>query len=290
MLRGNWHKHPKAGLVGGLLAAFVFCLGVIGLAHLQAVQYERDANDRANEYAEYTLQKVSEACVGISGRERVICLNEAFEAQREYENTQQDLTAQQKAALWAFVMGAAAVVGMALSAVGVWLVKRTFDETRKSADAAQKTLNATVAIERGRLALRPLSVRASKKERGYADVNIAADNYGGTPCRIVRCYFQQMATPEYPGFMPMGIEVGVTVAGGDKVSFNAGFVMIDSVRSQPYFTCCVEFISAFDTTHHVRLLVKIGQLNYEDIVVRPGQFTVAMLPRPQHQGWPEDDF
>ena len=95
----SWLKHPKAGLIGGLVLTAIFCLFIVGLGYLQGLQYERQADNRVEEYAEYTRQKVSEACVGITARERVICLNEAFEAQREYENNQDDLIAQKKSAL-----------------------------------------------------------------------------------------------------------------------------------------------------------------------------------------------
>ena len=127
----------KAGLKGGMIAAIIFCSLCIGYGLLETAKYERQANDKSREYAKYTRDKVAEACVGIPRLEKVKCLNEAIDAQREYETNQQDLATQKTSALWACIMGAAAVFGMALSAVGVWLVKITFDETRKANEIAR---------------------------------------------------------------------------------------------------------------------------------------------------------
>ena len=53
--------------------------------------------------------------------------------QREYE----DLVSQRKSALWAMIMGVAALAGMALSVVGVVLVWTTFNETRRANEIAK---------------------------------------------------------------------------------------------------------------------------------------------------------
>lgn len=155
MFRENWYRHPKAGLVGGILSVLVLCVVFIILGN-QVARYDHNANVRVQEYAEYTSRKVAETCVRIPSQDRIACLNEAFEAQREYENIQVDLAAQNKSALWASVMGAAAVIGMFLSAVGVFLVKTTFNETRKAADAAVENLR--IYREAERAFLKPVGV------------------------------------------------------------------------------------------------------------------------------------
>ncbi|MBK6491889.1 MAG: hypothetical protein IPF97_09430 [Sphingomonadales bacterium] len=64
------------------------------------------------------------------------CIAEARQSQRENEREEQDLAAQKVTAWWTKIMGVAALIGMGLSAVGVWLVKTTFDETRRSNEIA----------------------------------------------------------------------------------------------------------------------------------------------------------
>jgi hypothetical protein len=120
----------KTGLIIGLLLALAICFGWIGYGLSKSAEYERQADNQRTEYSEYTRHKIAETCVGIPDLEAVKCRYEAFDAQREQSNNQSDLVAQRQSALWAYIMGAAAVIGMALSAVGVWLVKTTFDETR----------------------------------------------------------------------------------------------------------------------------------------------------------------
>jgi hypothetical protein len=136
MPRSDGDKSTQARLIRGGLIATIICVIIIGFGLFQSADYERQANNKRAEYSEYTYEKVAQSCIRIVPIERLKCVNEAFEAKRNYEANQYDLEAQRKSALWAYIMGAAAVIGMALSAVGVWLVKTTFDETRKANEIA----------------------------------------------------------------------------------------------------------------------------------------------------------
>lgn len=139
MSRGDRVGTTKTGLVFGLIAAIVMCVIFIGYGLREGAKYERQANNMSAEYSEYTREKIAKTCVGIPSLEAAKCRYNSFDAQREYEHNQRDLIAQKQSALWAYIMGAAAVIGMALSAFGVWLVKTTFDETRRSNEIAAKT-------------------------------------------------------------------------------------------------------------------------------------------------------
>jgi hypothetical protein len=130
MLRGDRGKFAKIGL--GLLFAVIFATGIIGYGLWESAKYERQSNTNTNHYSEYTRKKIAETCVAITPVEKAKCMYEARDQEREYQYNQSDLVAQRKSALWAYIMGLAAVIGMALSALGVWLVKTTFDETRKA--------------------------------------------------------------------------------------------------------------------------------------------------------------
>ena len=148
MSRGYRFKHPKVRLALGLLLAVLLCGGWISYGLLESTNYERESAAKANNYARYTSDKVAESCVGIPPLERVKCLQEAEDAKAEYEYNQADLVAQRQSALWAYIMAAAAVIGMGLSVIGVWLVWTTFRETKRSADSAGNTYSAFVALER----------------------------------------------------------------------------------------------------------------------------------------------
>jgi hypothetical protein len=102
---------------------------------------------------------------------------ESRDKEREYRYNQNDLAAQRKSALWAHIMGLAAVVGMALSALGVWLVKTTFDEARKSNDIARESmerqLRAYISLE----LIEPINIGVDMR----IICPIYVKNYGQTP-------------------------------------------------------------------------------------------------------------
>lgn len=129
-------KRTKIGLIVSLLLALAICASFIGYGLWEGAKYERQANNHSSENAKYTHDKIAQSCIGITRIEAIRCRYDALEAQREYKHNQRDLIAQRQSALWAYIMGAAAVIGIALSAVGVWLVKTTFDETRKANEIA----------------------------------------------------------------------------------------------------------------------------------------------------------
>jgi len=176
MARSNGGKQTQARLIKGGLIAAILCTVIIVLGLFQSAEYERQADNKRAEYAKCTGEKVAQTCIGIPPIERLRCVNDAFEAKRDYETNQYDLEAQRKSALWAYIMGAAAVIGMALSAVGVWLVKTTFDETRTANNIAIEVNRAWIGfspIENGHLTI--------KKDSIDYRISVSLNNHGGRP-------------------------------------------------------------------------------------------------------------
>lgn len=98
-------------------------------------KYQRDASS-----------VITEHCSNLSSLAQSNCVERAYEFAREGQRKEQDLAAQKVTAWWTKIMGVAALIGMALSAVGVWLVKTTFEETRRSADAAVRAVEAAITV------------------------------------------------------------------------------------------------------------------------------------------------
>ena len=146
MPRSNWFKQPKVRLTFGLLFAVLLCAGWIAYGLLESTKYERESAAKTDNYSSYTRDKVAKACVGIPFLERVKCLQEAEDAKSEYEYKQADLVAQRQSALWAYIMAAAAVIGMCLSVIGVWLVWTTFRETRAANEIAGTSVRAWLSV------------------------------------------------------------------------------------------------------------------------------------------------
>jgi hypothetical protein len=169
-MRGNWANISKSRLIFVVISVLTFCAVWIGYGLLESAKYELQANDKISEYTEYTREKVTQACTGIAKIENIKCVTEAFEAKREYEYNQSDLVAQRQSALWAYIMAGAAVIGLALSAGGVWLVKTTFDETRTSNLIAEK-------FQRARI--EPVA-KIIDSDHGTRVISINAKNIGGS--------------------------------------------------------------------------------------------------------------
>ena len=197
----------KTGLIIGLLSALSICVGWIGYGLSKSAEYERQSDNNRAEYSKYTNNKIAEACVGIPKAEAVKCRYEAFDARREYDYNQSDLEAQRKSALWAYIMGAAAVIGMALSAVGVWLVKATFDATRE-ANVIQKTAmknaeidakesrNALVEADRAVIVV-PDTIRGRQEIDGTVSLHFSVENHGRTAAKGFEIAFSLSDDPVF---------------------------------------------------------------------------------------------
>lgn len=141
MLRGNWGKYVTTGLIAvGIIVAVASAALIVAWGRNQSAEYEREAYDQAREYAAYTNQQIRQTCLGLSPDEKQRCIDKARNEQRADDRAEQDLVAQRQSALWAYIMGASAAIGMMLSVVGVVLVWITFKETRRGTDTAEKAL------------------------------------------------------------------------------------------------------------------------------------------------------
>ncbi len=144
MFRGNRRKQPSVRLLAGIVG--VLALGTIGGGAWYGLDwqatYQQESKRKAADYAERAADQERQSCIGSPAIEKANCVEKARteydlksrDNQREYD----DLVAQHKAALWASVMGMAALIGMALSLVGIVLVYRTFMETKRTNRIALK--------------------------------------------------------------------------------------------------------------------------------------------------------
>lgn len=82
------------------------------------------------------------------------CRTGALRAARADQREEYDLYSQRTMALWTAIMGIMAVTGAALSAIGIYLVWRTWDATREAAESSRKTLRSYIARERGVLLIK----------------------------------------------------------------------------------------------------------------------------------------
>jgi hypothetical protein len=134
MLRGDWFKRYSIILIGIVLAALL----IIGAAYVikwgleRQIEYERYADEHRKEYTNNTYSPERQRCFRLAAGLQHDCVTKARNEATAYNREQQDLVAQRVTALWTKLMGGAAIVGMVLSAFGVFLVWTTFNATRQS--------------------------------------------------------------------------------------------------------------------------------------------------------------
>jgi len=188
-------------LIAGIIIAALLAAAFIGWGLWKTAEYEREAHNQAREYAAYTDEKIRKACLSLPPVYQKDCTAQARHEQRAYERDEKDLVAQRKSALWAYIMGAAAVIGMGLSVIGVFLVWTTFAETKRANRIALAQNRAWLNFEmveckishrRGKLTKNPETGRVTKtNEIGVGDpailVTVAVKNTGNAPAYDIRC-------------------------------------------------------------------------------------------------------
>jgi hypothetical protein len=144
MSRG--YRSVISAIVGiASIVAFV----VYGLS--EQSRYAESAYYHSTNYARLAADQINHSCLKLTSSRQLQCLREGADRlrldsqdkQREYE----DLMSQRKSALWAMIMGIAALIGMALSIIGVGLVYTTFVETRRAANAAHEANRPWLQVE-----------------------------------------------------------------------------------------------------------------------------------------------
>ena len=152
MSRGSWRTIIK---VAGLTVLAFAAVSLFSSLTWHSTALENEASNRSNIHRQNAHDRIEWVCpTAISQPD---CIDETNQAARENEREEQDLAAQKITAWWTKVMGIAALIGMGLSAAGVWLIKTTFDEARRGNEialaAASFEFGAEIRIRSGRLTL-----------------------------------------------------------------------------------------------------------------------------------------
>lgn len=204
--------------------------------------YRHSAADASIKYQRDAQAYMKERCFSPAGLREIDCASKAEEAAREGQRKEQDLAAQNITAWWTKVMGIAAMIGMALSAVGVWLIKATFDETKASVgvanaaltharDATERQLRAYIGIE---------SIGLGNADQPVDRFNLQIKNFGQTPAKAVTLECSTLVvgltnTPDMhghdcPALVPLELPPQQTMARGLLFS-KSGYATIHNTNS-----------------------------------------------------------
>ena len=208
-------------------------IGLVARAAWLEKQYEQEAIKSADYYRNYANRRIGSSCLTSDGRWEVVCAEEANEAAREAQRAEYDLYAQKTMSLWTAVMGWIALLGAALTGIGVWFVKRTLDATLQAVKDTSAATHAMLrqneiseASQRAWLYLH--EVRTSTMAPGVINgenvdgalfFEIMMKNYGGTPAvgmsstHIFQMILRDAPSPDLdPAFPDKG--KGVVGSGG----------------------------------------------------------------------------
>lgn len=94
----------------------------------------------------------------------------------------EDLTAQREMAVWTKRMGQAAILGVILSVIGVWLIWRTWEATKAAAGTSERTYRAFIALERAKLTVSISDV--IYYQGGQRGVDLRVSNIGKSHCTV----------------------------------------------------------------------------------------------------------
>lgn len=167
--------------VVGTVAAVLFMICAIGGTGVyQQMASASQAELAAQVHIDRMEKAASESCTRLSPAQRSTCVaqtrtdiaDKVDDVHRDYGN----LAAQQRSAIWATWMGIAAIVGMAVTTGGTYLLLATLRETRRAALAAQDATREAqkanfIALDARRpwvsIDVEPVKVRVSETEYYY---------------------------------------------------------------------------------------------------------------------------
>jgi hypothetical protein len=186
MARSDWFRGLETKI--GIFVALIIAAIAIGWGWNYGLRneqiYEQEARQGYSDQSENGCYQIAQPQMQGSsvGQASKISCTPSEKAKQENDNRRNyaDLVAQRSSALWAKIMGIAALIGMGLSFMGVTLVWTTFRETRKANDIAIDADRPWVGFKQGVNG----HLQIEQKTMRY-DMSIPATNYGVRPALAV---------------------------------------------------------------------------------------------------------
>lgn len=187
------------------------------LARVGQWEIDYDAASNAASYAADAKNDIAAKCGGLTAQARDDCEDEINDPARANQRDEYDLAAQQTMALWTAIMGGMAVVGVALSGVGVYLIWRTWGATQEAAENSRKTLRSFIAKERAIIKITRASFNFDRGLRSYANgFLLELCNIGESACIVQKIYWSYCLQKEWPDSFLNNVTKAVLIAGRDS--------------------------------------------------------------------------
>lgn len=269
MLKRNRHAILKnVGIAALTLAA----IGLFSAMTWHSTALENEATNRSNIHRQYAHDRIGSVCLtSIAPSD---CIAEANQSARENEREEQDLAAQKITAWWTKVMSIAALIGIAVSAAGVYLVKTTFDETRKANDLSAKFQRAWLKVT--------LKIIDHEGSAGYS-AGIEVENIGASVATDVWVHFDIL---DKPPDSPIGVgtqSYKYTIKQGDKILVSASVPTVNGLDGAVFAGYAV-YNTVFGGPHYSYFCLRLIPVPKRPGIVGPSRAGISETPN----NWPAD--
>lgn len=195
----------------------------------EEARYKEISSYRADHYAKDADEAVKNACVALAGRNKAICLQEKGAEARlqkhDNERSEADLVAQRKSAMWTSIMGFAALIGMGLSAIAVYLVWRTWESTQEAAKNSRDTLDSYIHRERAILRFGNAHYQSLDDLPVPDGFQAQVLNFGASTADFISVAWEYLEGPCWPQDRPLRCEVwpdNISTPGGPAATPHLG--------------------------------------------------------------------
>lgn len=182
--RGKRSSFVAVGAIAFFLALLAMAVGAVYWGLSKQIEYEWQAERNEAQYTGRTYGPERDSCVWLPAQDQANCIADAANKAREYQRSEQDLVAQRTMAVWTFIMGSAAIVGVFLSAFGVFLVWTTFNATREANRIAREVGEAGLrpwVLFKFDLRSTPVGVEIDHPDSIPFRCDFNVENYGKSP-------------------------------------------------------------------------------------------------------------
>lgn len=187
-VRHRSHQIPPLAGLGVAAAILLSCVLVGGLSYLNGREAERRYQS-PHHNAESAKTIAQRACAKDNTSDVVDCVYEHIEAGEEAAHSEQDLSAQQRAATSALVSTVIALVTLFISSVGLWALIKTLSQGQQTLERAREANELTKHQNRPFLILTDI-VLEYDYDSAHLAVNYEVTNIGNSLAIMEHCVVQ----------------------------------------------------------------------------------------------------
>lgn len=252
MSKGNRLRNYLLGFLAGLtlasLVGYSFWSSAVKLDDQIALQAQKEAAQYTD--PAYIDVECDAAAVPASGQSN--CIAAEQEAANDAQRNSYDLEAQQTVAVWTRVMGKAAIVGMGVGILGLFLIFVTFWETRKAADAGRESNTISKGLQRARIV--PFAIWELDRKH-QSRIVFSCENVGLSPAINLRCALTvELEAPKHPPQFQEWGERRIVKAGGD-----AELTLMDERVLDRILVGCISYDTLFEKDRRALVCIKFEQ-------------------------------